>query len=61
MAVWYSLWTLVIFFPFWYVWTKKNLATLHQGKEEAQICDTRSQRNKSSERFSEVDALKTVD
>jgi hypothetical protein len=24
---WYSLWSLVIFFPFWYVWTKKNLAT----------------------------------
>jgi hypothetical protein len=27
-AVWYSLWSLGIFFPFWYVWTKKNLATL---------------------------------
>jgi uncharacterized RDD family membrane protein YckC len=28
MASWYSLWSFVIFFPFWYVWTKKNLATL---------------------------------
>jgi hypothetical protein len=26
----YSLWSFVIFFPFWYVWTKKNLATLHR-------------------------------
>jgi hypothetical protein len=28
MAVWYSFWSFVIFFPTWYVWTKKNLATL---------------------------------
>jgi hypothetical protein len=28
MAVWYSLWSFGIFFPIWYVWTKKNLATL---------------------------------
>jgi hypothetical protein len=28
MAVWYSLWSFVIFFPIWYAWTKKNLATL---------------------------------
>jgi hypothetical protein len=28
MAVWYSLWSFGHFFPFWYVWTKKNLATL---------------------------------
>jgi hypothetical protein len=28
MAVWYSLWSFVIFFTIWYVWTKKNLATL---------------------------------
>jgi hypothetical protein len=28
MAVWYSLWSFGIFFPFWYVWTMKNLATL---------------------------------
>jgi hypothetical protein len=28
MAVWYSLWSFGIFFPFWYVWTYKNLATL---------------------------------
>jgi hypothetical protein len=28
MAVWYSLWSFGIFFPLWYVWTKKNLATL---------------------------------
>jgi hypothetical protein len=34
-AIWYNLWPfgfvcghLVYFFPFWYVWTKKNLATL---------------------------------
>jgi hypothetical protein len=28
MAVWYSLWSFGIFFPFWNVLTKKNLATL---------------------------------
>jgi hypothetical protein len=28
MAVWYSLSSFVIFFSIWYVWTKKNLATL---------------------------------
>jgi hypothetical protein len=28
MAVWYGLWSFGIFFPFWYVWTKKDLATL---------------------------------
>jgi hypothetical protein len=28
MAVRYSLWSFGIFFPFWYVGTKKNLATL---------------------------------
>jgi hypothetical protein len=35
MAIWYNLWPFgiacghfVYFFPFWYVWTKKNLATL---------------------------------
>jgi hypothetical protein len=28
MAIWYSLWSFVIFFPIWYVWTKRNLATL---------------------------------
>jgi hypothetical protein len=35
MAIWYNLWLFGIacgrwlyFFPFWYVWTKKNLATL---------------------------------
>jgi hypothetical protein len=28
MAVWCSLWSFGIFFPFWYVWTKKNLATM---------------------------------
>jgi hypothetical protein len=27
-AVWYSLRSFGKFFPFWYVWTKKNLATL---------------------------------
>jgi hypothetical protein len=26
--VWYSLWSFGIFFAFWYVWTKKNLATM---------------------------------
>jgi hypothetical protein len=29
MAVWCSLWSFGTFFPFWYVWTTKNLAT-HQ-------------------------------
>jgi hypothetical protein len=28
MAIWYSLWSFGIFFPIWYVWSKKNLATL---------------------------------
>jgi hypothetical protein len=28
MAGWYSLWSFGIFFPFWYDWTKKNLATM---------------------------------
>jgi hypothetical protein len=28
MVVWYSLWSFGIYFPIWYVWTKKNLATL---------------------------------
>jgi hypothetical protein len=28
MAIWYSLWSFGIFFPFWYVGAKKNLATL---------------------------------
>jgi hypothetical protein len=28
MTGWYSLWSFGIFFPLWYVWTKKNLATL---------------------------------
>jgi hypothetical protein len=28
IAVWYSLWSFSIPFPFWYVCTKKNLATL---------------------------------
>jgi hypothetical protein len=28
MAVWYSLWSFWNIFPFWYVWIKKNLATL---------------------------------
>jgi hypothetical protein len=28
MDIWYSLWSFVIFFPIWNVWTKKKLATL---------------------------------
>jgi hypothetical protein len=28
VVVWYSLWSFGIFLPFWYVLTKKNLATL---------------------------------
>jgi hypothetical protein len=28
MVVWYSFLSFDIFFPFWYVWAKKNLATL---------------------------------
>jgi hypothetical protein len=28
MAFSYNLWSFGIFFPFWYVWTKNNLATL---------------------------------
>jgi hypothetical protein len=35
MAVWYSLLPFGIFFLFWYVWTKKNLATLASNVEAA--------------------------
>jgi hypothetical protein len=28
VAIWYILWLFDIFFPFWYVWTEINLATL---------------------------------
>jgi hypothetical protein len=42
MAIWYNLWLFGIacgrwlyFFPFWYVWTKKNLATLVVRKTRA--------------------------
>jgi hypothetical protein len=27
-TIWYYLWPFCIFLTFWYVWTKKNLATL---------------------------------
>jgi hypothetical protein len=44
-AIWYnlrpfgihSLWSFDIFFPFWYVWTKINLATLLPGHQK-RIC-----------------------
>jgi hypothetical protein len=28
MAAWQSFWVIWNIFPFWYVWNKKNLATL---------------------------------
>jgi hypothetical protein len=28
MAIWYIMWSFGIFFPFWYIATEKNLATL---------------------------------
>jgi hypothetical protein len=28
MPFWYRLWSFGVFFPFWHVWTNKNLATL---------------------------------
>jgi hypothetical protein len=31
MAIWYNLCSVGIFFPFCYVWTKKNPATLGEG------------------------------
>jgi hypothetical protein len=31
MAVWISLWPFVKIFPIWYVWTRKNMATLKKG------------------------------
>jgi hypothetical protein len=34
IAVWCSLWSFGIYFPFWYVCTKKNLATLRQSFEK---------------------------
>jgi hypothetical protein len=34
MAVGYGMWSFGIFLPIWYVWTKKNLATLKWRKEE---------------------------
>jgi hypothetical protein len=40
-VIWYNLWPFgivcghfVYFFPFWYVWTKKNLATLFSSAGE---------------------------
>jgi hypothetical protein len=36
MAILYSLWSFVIFFPIWYVWTKKNLATLNRTRARKQ-------------------------
>jgi hypothetical protein len=33
LAVWYSLWSFGIFFQFWYVWTKKNMAALTTSPE----------------------------
>jgi hypothetical protein len=32
MIVWYSFGSFDIFFPFWYYWTKKNLATLFHSR-----------------------------
>jgi hypothetical protein len=32
MAVWYNLWPFVYFFPFWFVWTQKNQATLDRAE-----------------------------
>jgi hypothetical protein len=32
MAVWFSLRSFGVIFPIWYVWTKKNLATLARGQ-----------------------------
>jgi ABC-type spermidine/putrescine transport system permease subunit II len=39
MAIWHKVWQfgivrghLVYFLPFWYVWTKKNLATVVDGR-----------------------------
>jgi hypothetical protein len=37
MAVWYSLWSIGTLFPFWYVWTKKNLATLVVDRQDG-VC-----------------------
>jgi hypothetical protein len=39
MAIWYGLWSFGTVFSFWYVWTKKNLATLimDEGKNRNQI------------------------
>jgi hypothetical protein len=37
MSVWYSLWSFVIFFPFWYVCTKKNLATMRRSTLRAWV------------------------
>jgi hypothetical protein len=41
MAGWYSLCSFGIVFPFWYVWTNKNLATL--------VCMTCRQQQKSTQ------------
>jgi autonomous glycyl radical cofactor GrcA len=35
MTVWYSFWSFGIFSPFWYVFTKKNLAALVAASEFA--------------------------
>jgi hypothetical protein len=38
MAFWYIFGNLVHIFPFWYVWTKKNLATLRTNVVAARDC-----------------------
>jgi hypothetical protein len=43
MAVWYSLWSFGRFFPFWYVWTKKNLATVLLSSDDQHKSGTLSQ------------------
>jgi hypothetical protein len=37
MAIWYCLWSFVIIFPIWNVWTKKNLATLLRRRKDTRV------------------------
>jgi hypothetical protein len=48
MAVWFSLWSFGMLFPFWYVWTKKNLATLLTEQAMSPKADLSSRFNMST-------------
>jgi hypothetical protein len=55
-AIWYILWLSGIFFPFWYVVARKNLATLRSGQRETGLTnracqDVRKQADRAAVTF----------